>query len=119
MVMDASARQFPRARPSIPSVICACVVMSVFAAIGAASNAQSPPKPSEEPNPLGTTAAVVRDRAAYSVPKTVTAASQPHPATAQQQRQIQVFGPTLLNPSADIEAQTRREAAHELMLMSA
>ncbi len=46
-----------------------------------------------------------------------TSASQPDSLTAQQQRQLQVFGPVLLNPSNDIDAETRRNAAAELLDM--
>jgi hypothetical protein len=37
----------------------------------------------------------------------------------QQMRQLQVFGPILLNPSSDIDSNTRRNAAHELIEMNA
>ena len=45
------------------------------------------------------------------------AASQPDSAEIARQRQLQVFGPILLNPSRDIDAETRRNAAQELLNM--
>lgn len=47
----------------------------------------------------------------------VAAETQPDPAAAQRARQVQVFGPILLNPSRDIDPQTRRDAARELLDM--
>src|SRR5688572_10254377 len=43
--------------------------------------------------------------------------TQPDPALAQQQRQLQVFAPVLLNRSEEIDAQTRRDAAAEIAQM--
>lgn len=43
--------------------------------------------------------------------------SQTDPLVAQQQRQLQVFAPILLNRSDDIDAQTRRDAAAEIAAM--
>ncbi len=37
--------------------------------------------------------------------------------TEQQRRQLEIFGPILLNPSPDIALKTRRNAAHELIAM--
>lgn len=48
---------------------------------------------------------------------TSPAATQVDAATAQQQRQLQIFGPILLNPSDDIAADTRRNAAAEILDM--
>lgn len=48
---------------------------------------------------------------------TAPATTQFDPAAAQQQRQLQVFGPILLNGSDDINAETRRNAALELLDM--
>jgi hypothetical protein len=45
-------------------------------------------------------------------------ASQPDALTTQAQRQLQVFGPVLLNHSADIDPETRRNAAAELLAMN-
>jgi HEAT repeat protein len=39
--------------------------------------------------------------------------------TSQQQRQMQIFGPILLNPSNDIDPKVRRDAAEELVAMHA
>ena len=41
------------------------------------------------------------------------------PLTEQQKRQLQIFGPILLNPSTDIDANTRQNAAQELIEMGA
>jgi HEAT repeat protein len=41
------------------------------------------------------------------------------PLTERQQRQLQIFGPVLLNPSSDIASETRRSAAEELIAMNA
>ena len=43
----------------------------------------------------------------------------PKPLTEQQKRQLQIFGPILLNPSTDIDANTRQNAAQELIEMGA
>jgi len=43
--------------------------------------------------------------------------TQADPAIAQQQRQLQVFAPVLLNRSEEIDAQTRRDAAAEIAQM--
>lgn len=48
---------------------------------------------------------------------TAVATTQVDPAIAQQQRQLQVFGPILLNPSDDIDPATRRNAASEILEM--
>lgn len=45
------------------------------------------------------------------------ATTQVDPAIAQQQRQLQVFGPILLNPSDDIDSATRKNAASEILDM--
>jgi hypothetical protein len=53
-------------------------------------------------------------------PDVQPAATSPDPENlaAQRQRQLQVFGPVLLNPSSDIDAGTRRSAAAELLDMN-
>jgi hypothetical protein len=52
-------------------------------------------------------------------PGDAEATTQPDVAEAQRERQLQVFGPILLNPSPDIDPQTRRNAAQELFAMGA
>lgn len=63
-------------------------------------------------------AAVAAGPPATAAPAMVDAArEQQPPLTDQQRRQLQVFGPILLNSSSDVDPQTRRHAAQELISM--
>ena len=52
------------------------------------------------------------------LPDEAAGENPPTALTEQQQRQLLIFGQTVLNPSNDIDADTRRNAAHELVAMN-
>ncbi len=107
--MSTAAFVFPT-RPDLDATFAITLVLTMVGAVGCSASLPEARRPFDT--------AIVATGAVSELAAPLVQPDETPPPTDRQDRQLQVFGPTLLNPSSDIDVSTRRGAAEELIAMA-